>query len=364
MLLGDLGATVVKVESPAGDETRTWRPPVHDGEATYYLSVNRNKHSIALDLTRDEDARTARAIAERCDIVVENFKPGGLQRFGLDYESVASSNPEIIYASITGFGTERGATLPGYDLLVQAMSGMMDLTGELDSQPFRSGVAVFDVITGLHAAMGVLAALNHRDRTGEGQRLELNLMSSALSGLVNQTAAHVIAGVVPRRMGNAHPSIYPYEPFDTAGGQIVLAVGNNGQFERLCVALDVARLASDPRFADNHARSSNRVELRPLLLKALGRYTAKEWHDVLSPLGVPCAPILDVRGGVRAAEDLGLRPVISAGQAPDDVPGVRHPIDFSITPPTYDFPPPKLDGAGDRVRQWLAATLPRGASMV
>lgn len=352
MLLGDLGATVIKIESKDGDETRSWRPPVHDGEATYYLSVNRNKHSIALDLGDDDDRAVAQQIAHRADVLIENFKPGGLARFGLDHDSVVAANPGVVYTSITGFGTGAGASLPGYDLLVQAMSGMMDLTGSPGSQPYRSGVAVFDVITGLHAALGIVAALRHRSASGRGQHLELDLMSSALSGLVNQSGAHVVAGVTPHRMGNAHPSIYPYEPLDTADGQLVLAVGNNRQFARLCEALGLGELIDDPRFVTNPERSAHRDELRPLLAGALAARPALEWYELLSPLGVPCGPILDVAGGVAMAGDLGLDPVVTAG----GLPGIRHPVRYSDTPPTYDYAPPALDGSGDRVRAWLAAT--------
>ena len=352
MLLGDMGATVIKVESPEGDETRTWRPPVYGEDATYYLSVNRNKHSIVLDLKDPADLRTAQDIAGRADVLVENFKPTGLDRFGLDYDSVRRSNPAVVYASITGFGTAGGANLPGYDLLVQAMSGMMDLTGDPDGKPYRSGVAVFDVITGMHTAIGILGALNHRARTGCGQRLELNLLTSALSGLVNQSGGYAIGGSIPHRMGNAHPSIYPYEPLPTANGQIVLAVGNNRQFERLCVALGSPGLATEPRFATNPDRSANRAELRPLLIDALASSSAQEWYELLSPVGVPCAPILDVGGGVAMAADLGLDPVVAVG--PQAMPGVRHPITFSDTPVTYDFAPPTLGGSEAYIRSWLS----------
>lgn len=209
MLLADMGATVIKVESPAGDETRAWKPPVFEGQSTYYLSINRNKRSIALDFGDAGDIETARTIAASADVVIENFKPGGLDRFGLDYASIVEHNPAVVYASVTGFGTAGGAALPGYDLLVQAMSGLMSLTGDPEFPGYRSGVAVFDVITGLHAAVGVLSALHERSQSGRGQRVEVNLMSSALSGMVNQTAGFLLSGNVPTRMGNEHPSIYP-----------------------------------------------------------------------------------------------------------------------------------------------------------
>src|SRR3954451_4483040 len=208
MLLADLGADVVKVEGPQGDDTRTWLPPVRDGVSTYYLGINRNKRSVALDLKDPGDAALAQELARRADVLVENFKPGGLARFGLDYDSVAEANPGVVYASISGFGSgPEGRSLPGYDLIVQAISGFMSLTGDTDGEPYRAGVALFDVMAGLHATIGVLSALNHRHETGRGQHIEVNLLSSALSGLVNQTSAFVAGGVVPFRMGNSHPSL-------------------------------------------------------------------------------------------------------------------------------------------------------------
>ena len=221
MLLADLGAEVIKVEGPGGDDTRQWQPPVTaDGVSTYYLAINRNKRSVALDLRRDTDRAAAAELARRADILVENFKPGGLAKFGLDYASVSAVNPAIIYASITGFGAGQGAALPGYDLIVQAMSGLMSLTGAADGPPYRAGVAVFDVMAGLHTAIAILAALRHRDETGEGQLVESSLLASAMSGLVNQASAVAAGGVVPLRMGNAHPSLFPYEPLPTADGEI------------------------------------------------------------------------------------------------------------------------------------------------
>src|SRR5215813_6500827 len=210
MLLADLGADVIKVESPDGDDTRRWAPPVtSDGVSTYYLSINRNKRSVALDLKNADDLAAARELARRCDILVENFKPGGMARFGLDYDSVRVGNPAIVYASISGFGSGGGKNLPGYDLMVQAMSGLMSLTGDPAGQPYRAGISAFDVIAGLHTTIAILAALHHRDGTGEGQHVEASLLASALSGMVNQTSAYVTGGVVPFRMGNSHPSLTP-----------------------------------------------------------------------------------------------------------------------------------------------------------
>ena len=226
MLLADLGADVIKVESPGGDDTRQWVPPVtEDGVSTYFLAINRNKRSVALNLKDRGDLAAAQELARRADVFVQNFKPGGLARYGLDYESVSAANPGIVYASISGFGAGGGKDLPGYDLMVQAMSGLMSLTGDPDGPPFRAGISVFDVIAGLHTAFGIVAALYDRAATGAGQHVEANLLSSALSGMVNQTSAWVTGGVVPFRMGNAHPSLFPYEPLPTGDGELIVTAG-------------------------------------------------------------------------------------------------------------------------------------------
>jgi crotonobetainyl-CoA:carnitine CoA-transferase CaiB-like acyl-CoA transferase len=351
MLLADLGAEVIKVESPAGDDTRHWVPPrrPETGEGTYYLSVNRNKRSIVLDLAEPADLGTARSLAERADVFIHNFKPGGLDRFGLDYASVHALNPCGIYCSISGFGTTGGATLPGYDLLVQGMSGLMSLTGDPQGPPLRAGISVFDVMTGLHSAIGVLAALHHRERTGAGQHVETNLLSTALSALVNQTSAYVAAGVVPGRMGNAHLSLFPYEPLPTGDGELIVAAGNDRQFRKLAEALGLPELAEDERFATVGRRNDNREQLRPLLLERLAGRSAQEWFRVLTDAGVPCGPINDVRGGVELARDLGLDPVVLAGGTPT----VRNPIGLSETPARYDLAPPGLDEHGAQIRAWL-----------
>ena len=355
MLLADLGAEVVKVEGPAGDDTRTWQPPVRDGVATYYLGVNRNKRSVALDLNDPHDLGLAKELARRADVLVENFKPGGLGRFGLDYDTVAAGNPGVVYASISGFGSgPAGAKLPGYDLIVQAISGFMSLTGEFDGEPYRAGVALFDVMAGLHATIGVLAALNHRHSTGEGQHVEVNLLSSALSGLVNQTSAFVAGGVVPFRMGNSHPSLFPYEPLPCADGELIITAGNDGQFRRLCEVLGVPELIEDPRFRRNEDRTANRDELRPLLVERLRTRTKMEWFRDIIGAGVPCGPINTIDQGVGFAQEIGLDPVVNVGDGETAVPSVRNPITFSTTPPDYRLPPPTLDEHGDGIRRWLA----------
>ncbi len=356
MLLADLGADVIKVESPAGDDTRGWVPPERDGVSTYYLAINRNKRSVVLDLKDAVDLAAARELARRADILVENFKPGGLAAFGLGYEAVRAVNPAVIYASISGFGSGEGAALPGYDLIVQAMSGLMSLTGDPGGQPYRSGISLVDVMSGMHAAIGILSALHHRSATGTGQRIEVNLLSSALSGMVNQTSAYAAGGVVPFRMGNTHPSVYPYEPLPTGDGDLIVAVGNDAQFARLCTLLGIPEVAGDPRFARNSGRTAHRDQLRPLLAEQLKRHPAQHWFRELMAAGVPCGPISTVDAGVAFAAELGLRPIVGAGHGKAAIPVIRNPIGFSATPPRYDLPPPGLDEHGAGIRAWLAAS--------
>ncbi len=355
MLLADLGADVIKVESPAGDDTRGWVPPVTaDGTSTYYLAINRNKRSVALDLNDESDLAAARELARRADVMVQNFRPGGLARFGLDYASVRAGNPGVIYASISGFGSGGGKDLPGYDLMVQAMSGLMSLTGAADGPPFRVGISVFDVLAGLHTTIGILAALNHRSATGQGQQVEASLMASALSGMVNQTSAYAAAGVVPFRMGNSHPSLFPYEPLPTADRELIVTAGNDVQFRKVCQVLGVPQLADDPRFMHNENRTANRDQLRLLLTQQLARRTAAQWFDELIAAGVPCGPINTVDDGVEFAREIGLEPVVVAGDDDKGVPTIRHPLTFSVTPPRYDLAPPALDEHGEQIRAWLA----------
>ncbi|MGY1742080.1 MULTISPECIES: CaiB/BaiF CoA transferase family protein [unclassified Blastococcus] len=359
MLLADLGAEVVKVEGPGGDDTRTWAPPVRDvgGQATstYYLGVNRNKRSVALDLRDPDDAAAARELARRADVLVENFKPGGLARFGLDHSSVAATNPRIVYASISGFGSGPGGrALPGYDLIVQAISGLMSLTGDPGGDPYRAGVAVFDVMAGLHATIGVLSALNLRHETGRGQHVEVNLLSSAMSGLVNQTSAYVAGGVVPFRMGNSHPSLFPYEPMPCADGDLIITAGNDGQFRKLVEVLGVPELAEDPRFLRNEDRNTHRDQLRPLLVERLRTRTKLEWFRAIIAAGVPCGPINTIDQGVAFAEEVGLEPVVTVGEGDAAIPSIRNPIRFSDTAASYRLPPPRVDEHGAEIRAWLA----------
>ena len=302
MLLADLGADVVKVERPGvGDDTRAWGPPYAAGTATYFLSVNRNKRSLALDLGDATDRAAALELARRADVLVENFRPGTMGRYGLSYDVVREINPRVIYCSITGFGSDKGAALPGYDLLAQAVGGLMSVTGPAPQQPVKAGVAVVDVLTGLHAAVGILAALRAREVTGEGQLIEVNLLGTLLSSLANQSVAYTAAGVVPGILGNRHPSIAPYEVYPTADSPMVVAVGNDRQFTALCRGLDVPELAHDPRFATNPDRVANVDALAEALTPRLATRTASAWFDVLSPLGRA------VRAGQRSGRGIRLR---------------------------------------------------------
>jgi crotonobetainyl-CoA:carnitine CoA-transferase CaiB-like acyl-CoA transferase len=353
MLLADLGADVIKVESPGGDDTRSWMPPVRDGVATYYLGVNRGKRSLALDLREEEDARLAQRLARRADVLIENLKPGGMARYGLGYDDLKADNPGLVYASISGFGSGAGRHVPGYDLMVQAVSGLMSLTGDPEGPAYRAGISVFDVMAGNHAAIGVLAALRHRDATGQGQHVEVNLLSSALTGLVNHSSAYVAGGTVPYRMGNAHPSVFPYEPLPTADRELIVTAGNDGQFRRLCAVLGIPEVADDPRFARNADRTARREELRPLLVARLAARGAEEWFDLLVTAGVPCAPVNTIEGGFALAERFGLDPVVVVGEGERAVPTTRHPVRLSVTPAHYRLPPPQLDEHGTELRSWL-----------
>ena len=348
MVLADLGATVTKVERPGtGDDTRAWGPPYDgEGEATYFQSVNRNKDGLVLDLTRPGDLARARRLAREADVVVENFRPGVMDRLGLGYDTLRAENAGLVYCSITGFGRAAGAALPGYDLLVQALGGLMSITGEPDGEPQKVGVAVVDVLAGLFSAVGILAALRHRDQSGLGQRVEVDLLTSLLAALVNQGSGYTSGGAVPRRMGNRHPSIAPYEVLATGNGDLVLAVGNDRQFASLCTALGRPDLCQDPRFTTNPDRVAHRDELREELLRLLAGRSASSWGEALTAVGVPAGVVNDVAGAFRLAAALGLAPVVELPR-PDGppVPLTRSPIGLSLTPPTYRTAPPRLSAA-------------------
>jgi crotonobetainyl-CoA:carnitine CoA-transferase CaiB-like acyl-CoA transferase len=354
MLLADLGATVIKVESAAGDDTRTWMPPEKDGVATYFMSINRNKRSVVLDFRDPDDIELVHELFRRSDIAVENFKPGGLKKFGLDYDTARSVNPALIYLSISGFGTAEGSWLPGYDLVVQAVSGLMSLTGAPDGPAYRAGISVFDVMTGLHGTIGILAALHQRSETGEGQHIEVNLLLSALSGLVNQTGAFVASGTVPHRMGNEHPSVYPYQTMPTKDREMIIAAANDRQFRALCEVLEVPELADDERFRLNADRTANRGELHPILLERLAEWGADDLFIALNKAGVPAGPVNSIAEGVDLAERLGLDPRVTLGDGDRAVDLIRNPIAFSAAAARYTSPPPELGEHTDDIRAWLS----------
>jgi len=345
MVLADLGAEVIKVERPGtGDDTRSWGPPFDErGEATYFHAVNRNKRSVVLDLRSPAGAARARELALAADVLVENFRPGLMDGLGLGYETLQAANPRLVYCSITGFGAGGGAALPGYDLLVQAVGGLMSITGEPDGPPQKVGVALVDVLAGLFATVGILAALRERESSGRGQRVEVDLLSSLLAALVNQASAYTVAGVVPRRMGNAHPSISPYELYETGDGDLVVAVGNDRQFAALCEVIGAPQLASDPRFSDNSLRVSNREALRAELVGRLAAGSAREWARRLTEARVPAGVVNDVRGAFALAESLGLDPIVRLPRTDGSaVPLARNPIGLSRTPASYRSAPPSL----------------------
>jgi crotonobetainyl-CoA:carnitine CoA-transferase CaiB-like acyl-CoA transferase len=350
MVLADLGAEVVKIERPGtGDETRRWGPPYDEtGMSTYFQAVNRNKRSVALDLRAAGDAQRARELVADADVMVENFRPGVMDRLGLGYERMAADGlragrPALVYCSITGFGSSEGAALPGYDLLVQALGGLMSITGTPEGEPQKVGVALVDVICGLFASTGILAALRHRDRTGEGQRVELSLLSCLLAALVNQGSAYTLAGEVAGRLGNSHPSVAPYELLAAADGDVIVAVGTDAQFRALAEVLGCRELADDEAFRTNAARVGNRDRLRDVLQARLKQRAAADWVRALSAAGVPAGQVNDIAGAFALAERLGLEPIVEiprAGGGPARL--TRNPIGLSATPAAYHTAPPEL----------------------
>jgi crotonobetainyl-CoA:carnitine CoA-transferase CaiB-like acyl-CoA transferase len=352
MLLGDLGADVIKVERPdGGDDTRAWGPPWHGDASTYYLTTNRNKRSVALDLTKESDRGLARTLALRADVLVESFRPGLMAGWGLDGDSLrADGNPGLVSCSVTAFGTgEAGRALPGYDFLLQAMGGLMHVTGEPDGPPLKVGAAVVDLICGLIAANGIQAALLERARTGRGRHVEVSLMDSALASLLNQASAWVAGGVTGTRRGNRHPSIVPYETFDAADRPIAIAVGNDRLFGRLCAALGLIELAGDERFETNAARVEHRDELSRLLGGAIAREPAAHWVQVLRQAAVPVGPINGVDEAFALADELGMEPT----EVHEGVPLVRPPMRVDGERPEIRRAPPALDEHGDEIRAWL-----------
>ena len=346
MLLGDMGAHVIKIERPVvGDDTRSWGPPFDsEGRATYFQSVNRNKEGVTADLSTEEGRTKAFAIIAESDVLVENFASGTMEKFGLGYERIKEEFPHLIYCSISGFGTsDEGKQLPGYDLLVQAMSGLMSITGPDSDHPTKAGVALIDVVAGLHTALGITAALVHRDSNGQGQKVEINLLSSILSGMVNQTGAYAGAGVISKAMGNAHPSISPYESYKTMDHQIVIAVGNDGQFAKMCVVMG-ASFATDPKFSTNPSRVKNRAELNVLMTSILVTKGATEWVDAFTKVGVPAGLINNIEEAIQLAEKLDLNPIVTIKDSRDGTTSktIANPITFSETPVAYRYGPPSL----------------------
>ncbi|WP_321925114.1 CaiB/BaiF CoA-transferase family protein [Burkholderia sp. BCC1998] len=367
-LLADLGADVVKIERPGtGDDTRAWGPPwlldadgQSTGESAYYLSANRNKRSIAVDLSRPDGQSLVRQLAQQADIVLENFKAGGLAQYGLDYATLSAGNPRLIYCSITGFGqTGPYASRAGYDFLIQGMGGLMSVTGRADGTegagPVKVGVALTDLMTGLYATVAVLAAVAHRERTGRGQHIDLALLDVQIAALANQASNYLIGGIVPHRMGNAHPNIVPYQDFPTADGHMIIAVGNDGQFASLCEVLGQPQWASDARFATNPLRVQHRDELVALIGVVTTCRSTDEWVIAMEEAGVPCGPVngLDRVFADEQVKARGIRiemPHTLAGS----VPLVANPIRMSDSPVQYLRPPPRLGEQTDEILDaWL-----------
>ena len=370
-LLGDLGAEVIKVEKPGkdgkgGDDTRGWGPPwLADGagapttDAAYFLCTNRNKRSLTVDMTRPEGQAILRELAAQADVVLENFKVGGLKAYGLDYASLAALNPKLVYCSITGFGQDGPyAARAGYDFLIQGMGGLMSVTGRAEGEegagPQKVGVALTDILTGLYAGNAILAALLHREKSGQGQHIDLALLDVQVACLANQAMNYLVSGKAPRRMGNGHPNIVPYQDFPTADGDMILAIGNDGQFARFCELAGRGEWARDERFATNAARVKHRAELLPLLRQATVMKTTAEWIALLEDAAVPCGPINDLAGVFADPQVMhrGLQvdmPHTAGGMAPQ----VANPIRFSATPIDYRRAPPLLGQDSDAVLREL-----------
>ena len=346
--LADLGAEVIKVEAPEGDDTRRWGPPFLDRPrpdgttervAAYFHAANRGKTSITCDFSDADDLARLKDLIATADVVVENFKVGGLRRFGLDYDSLAEANPRLVYASVTGFGQDGPrASQPGYDFLIQGMCGIMDLTGDPEGEPQKVGVAWIDIFTGLYGVIGVQAALAERERSGLGQRVDLSLLDVGVAVLANQAMNQLIGGVTPRRLGNAHPNIVPYQVFPASDGHLIIACGNDRQFAGLCEALGLGDLANDPAYATNPARVANREMLCPLIAAATVARTRAETIAALESAGVPAGPINSV------ADALAEPQIVARGMqiAPEGVPGLRTPLVFSRSPLTLGRAAPML----------------------
>ena len=371
-ILADLGAEVIKVERPGvGDDTRHWGPPFlkdaqgeNTSEAAYYLSANRNKQSLTVDFTQAEGQRLVREMVAKADILIENFKVGGLAAYGLDYAALKDLNPKLIYCSITGFGQDGPyAKRAGYDFMIQGLGGLMSLTGRADDEagagPVKVGVALTDILTGLYSSAAILAALASRDQTGKGQHIDMALLDVQVACLANQAMNYLTTGVAPRRLGNAHPNIVPYQDFPTADGDIILTVGNDGQFRKFCEVAGLPALAADPRFSTNQARVAHRAELIPLIRQATVFKTTAEWLAALEQAGVPCGPINDLQQVFAdpQVQARGLRVELPHPLA-GSVPQVASPIRLSATPVQYRNAPPLLGEHTEQVlQQWLGLSL-------
>ena len=374
-ILADLGADVIKVERPGvGDDTRAWGPPFlkdaageNTSEAAYYLSANRNKRSVTIDFTQAEGQRLVRELAAKSDIVIENFKVGGLASYGLDYASLKALNPRLIYCSITGFGqTGPYAKRAGYDFMIQGLGGLMSLTGrpegEAGAGPVKVGVALTDILTGLYSTVAILAALAHRDQAGVGQHIDMALLDVQVACLANQAMNYLATGTPPRRLGNAHPNIVPYQDFPTADGDFILTVGNDGQFRKFAEVAGQPQWADDPRFATNKQRVANRAELIPLIRQATVFKTTAEWVAALELAGVPCGPINDLAQMFQDPQVLARGLAVNLPHSlAGSVPQVASPIRLSETPVEYRHAPPLL---GEHTEAVLADLLGLGAGDV
>ncbi|MEZ5826821.1 MAG: CaiB/BaiF CoA-transferase family protein [Geminicoccaceae bacterium] len=360
-ILGDLGADVIKIEKPgAGDDTRKWGPPYladKDGgdtdESAYYLASNRSKRSVAIDIAHPEGQKLARAMIAKSDVLFQNFKAGGLKKYGLDFETLHADFPSLVYCSISGFGkTGPYSSRAGYDYLAQGYGGIMSVTGQPDGEPLKVGVGIADIMCGMYATVAILAALRHRDRTGEGQEIDLSLLDTQVAWLANEGENYLISGKVPKRLGNEHPNIVPYKRFDTSDGEVVLAAGNDGQFRRWCGFAGADDLLTDERFSTNPSRVRNRDALYEKMIPYFRKKSTSEWVDGLAGLGVPCGPVNDIS---QVFED----PQIRHREMKIDVPHHRsksgtvpllgNPIKMSATPPVYDKAPPTLGQHTDEI---------------
>ncbi|WP_152618523.1 CoA transferase [Leisingera sp. ANG-Vp] len=358
-LLGDLGATVIKVENPktGGDDTRQWGPPyVVDAEgeqsdlSAYFMSANRNKRSVAIDIATEEGQQAIRRLAAEADILIENFKPGGLAKYGLDYNSLKDDLPGLIYCSISGYGqTGPNSHKPGYDIMAQGFGGIMSLTGEPEGQPMKAGVGIADVMCGMYACIGILSALHHREKTGEGQQIDLALVDAQIAWLINEGVAYLNTGSIPKRRGNEHPSIMPYGVYETSDGHVILAVGNDSQFQRFMKFLKLEGLAGDPRFATNPARLQNRDALNAVLIPTVQRYTTDEVLAAMEARKVPAGPVQNLET-LFATDQVAAREMsIPMETAAGPVKLLGNPLNFSRTPVTYRHAPPRCGEATDEI---------------